>query len=591
MRIDLAEYAEEQGLSEDSTLLHWIAHKISKRSNVGTITASALDSWMKQWPWFLVLDGLDEVTEPRIRRRLIRQVTEFVSEAEGDNCDLLVVVTTRPTGYVENIAPTQFERIDLSRLDIDEAVRYGIHAAQVRLRGDDEKIERIAKQLRRAADDDALRYLMQTPLQVLIMTIIVEGSGRLAPDRYSLFWGYYETVFKRERQKQTPHAPLLQDHATTILILHQRVGFELQVRSETEGSTALMRPDYLRDIAWKVLHDSGYHPSDADSELLSRIVIAATHRLVLLAPISRGQDGLGFDVRSLQELMAARFLTTGPTEQITTRLTTAAANPHWRNTWIFAAGHQFADPQPHQHEAIVSLVEQVDRDAAHRLGRVCPIAPGLALDLIDDGMARSHPRFHTRLLAVALKILHVPALPDPLAVARVLVRAAAANDHVHAVIADALRDGLNDTPLTRETTLAVQGKIKIAAREAVTPRYVLGLAVVRGRPVRRSAVMTRDQAWQHYREVMTELAGSGRHVDAIRRADISIRTIAQSGVNGVDVSAIVEALCTFDPAEVLEIALENLMGHEAELMALLRNFVLPMMHRSPVGEALRQSFS
>ncbi|MFI9413962.1 NACHT domain-containing protein [Nocardia gamkensis] len=291
MRIDLAEYAEEQGLSEDSTLLRWIAHKVSKRSNCGTITASVLDSWMKQWPWFLVLDGLDEVTEPRIRQRLIRQVTEFVSEAEGDNCDLLVVVTTRPTGYVENIAPTQFERIDLSRLDIDEAVRYGIHATQVRLRGDDEKIERIAKQLRRAADDEALRYLMQTPLQVLIMTIIVEGSGWLAPDRYSLFWGYYETVFKRERQKQTPHASLLQDHATTILTLHQRVGFELQVRSETEGSTALMRLDDLRDIAWNVLRDSGYHPSDADSELLARIVVAATHRLVLLAPISRGQEG------------------------------------------------------------------------------------------------------------------------------------------------------------------------------------------------------------------------------------------------------------------------------------------------------------
>ncbi|WP_433717169.1 NACHT domain-containing protein (plasmid) [Nocardia sp. CA-084685] len=587
MRIDLAEYADEQGLSEDSTLLRWIAHKVSKRSNVGVITASTLDSWIKQWPWFLVLDGLDEITDPRIRKRLIQQITEFVSEADGDNCDLLVVVTTRPTGYVENISPTQFERIDLSRLDIDEAVRYGVHAARVRLKGDDEKIERIAKQLSRAADDDSLRHLMQTPLQVLIMTIIVEGAGRIAPDRYSLFWGYYDTVFKRERQKQTTLAQLLQDHASTILTLHQRVGFELQVRSESESSTALMPPDELREVAWTVLHDNGYRPSDVDSELLARIVLAATHRLVLLTPISRGQDGLGFDVRSLQELMAARFLTTGPIEQIITRLKTAAPNPHWRNTWIFAAGHLFADPQPHQHGELTSLVEQVDQDAAHRLGRICPIAPGLALDLIDDGMTRSHPRFHNRLLAVAFEIFHVPLLADPLSVARVLVRAAAASEQVRSTIAQALRDGLSDVPLTRDTTQAVQDKITIACREAGVSQHVRGLAVVRGSAIRKKLPVTREQAWQQYREILTELSSSSQRIHTIEQVDSAFCAIGESGSIGVDVGPVIEALFDRDTAELLEMALENLVEYEAELMETLRNLVLPMMHRSPVGELLR----
>ncbi|QVI20916.1 hypothetical protein KHQ06_33360 [Nocardia tengchongensis] len=307
IRIDLAEYAEEQGLKEDSTLLRWIAHKVTQRLNAARVTASALDSWMKRWPWFLVLDGLDEVTEPRIRQRLIAQINEFVDDADGDNCDILVVVTTRPTGYREDIAPTYFERIDLSRLAISEAVAYGIHSAQVRLNGDNEKVERISRQLRKAAENDSLRHLMQTPLQVLIMTIIVEGAGRLAPDRYSLFWGYYETVFRRERSKPTTHARLLQDHSKTILTLHQRVGFELQVSSESDVSTALMAPAALRQVAWKILLDEGFQPAHGDSDLLDRIVTAATHRLVLLTPISRGQEGLGFDVRSLQELMAARF--------------------------------------------------------------------------------------------------------------------------------------------------------------------------------------------------------------------------------------------------------------------------------------------
>jgi hypothetical protein len=106
MRIDLGEYAQERGLVEDSTLLRWIAHKVSKRSDMGEVRARSLSTWMKQWPWLLVLDGLDEVTEPAVRKRLIQQVTEFVTNAEADNCDVLVVLTTRPVGYTENIAPT-----------------------------------------------------------------------------------------------------------------------------------------------------------------------------------------------------------------------------------------------------------------------------------------------------------------------------------------------------------------------------------------------------------------------------------------------------------------------------------------------------
>ena len=132
------------------------------RANVRQVTPRALNSWMQQWPWFLVLDGLDEVTEPMVRKRLIRHITEFVSDAEADDCDLLVVVTTRPTGYMENIAPSLFERVDLSLLEVAQAVQYGALVTRVRLGTDLDKIERIETQLRRAAETESLRRLMKT---------------------------------------------------------------------------------------------------------------------------------------------------------------------------------------------------------------------------------------------------------------------------------------------------------------------------------------------------------------------------------------------------------------------------------------------
>lgn len=46
---------------------------------------------------------------------------------------------------------------------------------------------KVVKQLHEAAGDEALQNLLRTPLQVLILTIIIDGAGQIAPDRYSLF--------------------------------------------------------------------------------------------------------------------------------------------------------------------------------------------------------------------------------------------------------------------------------------------------------------------------------------------------------------------------------------------------------------------
>lgn len=586
MRIDLAEYAKEEGLSEDSTLLRWIAHKVSNRLNVGSVSAGALNSWMRQWPWFLALDGLDEVTEPTTRKRLISQVAEFVSEAEGDNCDMLVVLTTRPMGYVENIAPSQFERVNLGRLSPAEAVAYGIRATQVRLKDDVEKIERISKELRRAANNEALRNLMQTPLQVLIMSIIVEGAGRLSPDRYNLFWGYYETVFRRERSKPIPYARLLQEYGSHILDLHQRVGFELQKESESaEGATATISQERLRAIAWNVLREAGFQPSTADATLLDSIVRAATHRLVLLAP--HGDEGLGFDVRSLQELMAARYLATGPLNTIISRLRVTAPSPHWRNVWLFVAGQLFADPQAHQHEELVALVEGVDESAAQRLGLICPIGPSLALDLVDDGMARAHPRFFDRLLAKGFELLSMPDVPDSLAVARALVRAADVSDRTRGLVANALRSALSGTAVSRATAASVQSHIGAAAREAgVGPRAAV-LSTIRSRAGNASPACI-DIPWHAYDEVISELAPAHhRQAALLADADAAIRNLHEAGSSTeVDVTEIVDGLLDTEVAAVLELAVQQIAQAAPRLVSLLRDDVLPSIYRAPVGDAL-----
>lgn len=585
MRIDLAEYAQEGGLMSDSTLLRWIAQKVSARSNMGDVQPSVLKTWMTRWPWLLVLDGLDEVTEPQTRKRLIEQVTEFVDEAEADNCDTLVVLTTRPVGYTEHIAPNHFERIDLDYLDLTEAVRYGTLAIQVRLRGDLDRADRTLRRLREAARDEALQNLLRTPLQVLILTIIVEASGQLAPDRFSLFWNYYDTVFKRERDKAGDFSHLLREHAPQIQQLHERVGFELQVRSETaDRSVATLTFDELRQLTWSVLDADGFDPAGKHADLLTRVLTAATHRLVLLAP--RGNEGYGFDVRSLQELMASMHLTNATLDTTVRRLRRAAASPHWRNTWIFAAGRLFSIPQAHHRQAVIDLIDTIDDHAPERLGRIVPTAPRLALEIIDDGMARALPRWRAALIQHALRLLLEPSPTDLPAIARVLVRYADVSREQSAEVAEGIRQALGGDTTARRTAQALQELIPPIAAELDAGLDARALARVLRSPNTTATGAAPTVDWEAFNEeILTAPLPAGVEQD-LHAAATALKATRTMRLDDDAIAAVLTALHSPSSATVLESAAEHI-AHDHTAFTALRDLILPVSYRQPTGEAIR----
>jgi hypothetical protein len=586
LRVDLAEYAQAHGLTEDSTLIRYIAEKVSQRSDLGDVKPNALAAWLRQWPWFLALDGLDEVTEPRARKRLIERVAEFVTTADADDCDTFVVLTTRPMGYAEDVVPRLFERLDLDYLEPKEALRYGALVTRVRLRNDLDRIDRVDKQLKKAATDESLRTLLRTPLQVLIMSIIVGSAGQLAPDRFSLFWSYYEIVFRRERDKLTDFHRVLQDHGQQIQQLHAHVGFELQARSELGGrSSAVLTQDELERLTWQVLHGAGFKPSGTDSELLAKILDAATKRLVLIAP--RGDEGYGFDVRSLQELMAGVYLTTAPPDIVSGRLRLAAASPHWRNTWLFAAGRRFADLQDHEHQALVELVESVDEAAVSRLGNIVPIGPRLALDLIDDGMARSLPKWRDRLIAQGLRVLDEPAPADLLSIARTLVRFADVGDEQRQLVAEGMRAALGGQPTARQTTEAVQSAIQSVLTETKARPPTRGLVGVRKRQDTAAPAEPVD-GWADFDEEVQTYPATDEALAALHAAAQAVRSMKDKGIASEEDGAAIAAALGFDVcAKGLTSALRYVAPHEPGLVRLLRDRILPPLHRAPIGNRLR----
>ncbi|MGG1909883.1 hypothetical protein AB1285_23280, partial [Microbacterium sp. NRRL B-14842] len=94
---------------------------------------SALLEWMSSWPACLILDGLDEVPDAKVRSRLIDAISSFVSELSAQRADVLVVATTRPQGYRGEFGDAlPCEQLELLEFTEGEALSYSEALTAVR---------------------------------------------------------------------------------------------------------------------------------------------------------------------------------------------------------------------------------------------------------------------------------------------------------------------------------------------------------------------------------------------------------------------------------------------------------------------------
>lgn len=579
INIDLAKFALRQVVNSEYSLMRWIAEGLTQETASKDIPRWELKQWLRRWPSFIVLDGLDEVTEPSVRQTLISNIEAFVADAESNDCDMLVVVTTRPTGYRDEMPPSMFERINLADLTLDDALRYGRLVTGVRVADDTERRDGIITLLESAARDENLRHLLRTPLQTLIMSIIAESSGQFSPSRFKLFWGYYQTIEQREQKKAFAHGRLLRDHAHQVLDLHLRVGLLLQRQAETaSGTDAVLTFEELKGVAWQVLDDAGYEPSTGDRQLLEKVLAAATNRLVLLVPQAGG--GYGFDVRSLQELMAAYALTTGTLEETIPKLRRIGASPHWRNTLLFALGRYFAEPQPHQKQEATDLVLTLDENAPERLGSVFPVGPNLAMEILDDGMV-SEPKYQRQLVPHAMKALAEPEGYDRHSYPRMLMSVAATSESARALVADGLRDALGGSPVARKNAEEVQQAIGDLGRATGARAAVLGLATVLRDPAKALPVEPVAD-WDAFSETLRSYSEPGTEdsLDWVR----SDFEAAQARMTLLDeeIKDLEHLLEDPDNAFILDEALRHIAPGSPLLLAVLRYNLLPGLWRRPV---------
>jgi hypothetical protein len=331
---------------------------------------------------------------------MLLAISEFYIDAADAQADLFVVATTRPQGYRQEFAARVFDHLTLQPMEAHHALDYADHLAKVRYDQDPDLRRQVQKRLQVAASEPVTARLMRTPLQVTIMSLLLERRTRAPQDRYGLFEAYYNTLYEREVGKGTTVSGLLDEQRRNIDHLHERVGLLLQIRAEHAGEAESQLPeDELHRLAYERLIAEEYSPDKA-ARLASHLVNAATDRLVML--VGRDTGTIGFEVRSLQEVMAARALFTGVDQDLLNRLKQLAPSAHWRNTWLFAASRVFAQRE-HLRDAMITLLDEIDGDGPLAIY----IAPGarLALEMLDEDITVGQPRYNKLLVRHALRLL------------------------------------------------------------------------------------------------------------------------------------------------------------------------------------------
>lgn len=421
IRIELRNFAHALATKPQITLLEYMRLDIARLGSA-TVSVEDLRSWLGQYPWILVLDGLDEVPASSNRSEVLREIDCLRVDAASRNSDMLIVATTRPQSYSKEFSEELFRHLYLTPLSSNQALHYGRRLAEARCGADERRRDELIRSLEKACKNEATSRLMQSPLQVTIMATLLEDTGEPPQQRYRLFAEYYRTIYKRETRRKLLGG-ILTERQKDIDTIHAHAGLMLQVagekttgkrtRSSTDDIDSALSDDQFRELVRRRLEQIGISATKV-LELLDSMSDGSLQRLVFLVRPRVGW--VQFDITSLKEFMAAEAIMNGSDDDVRERLKVIAPASYWRNVFQFAVGKCFVERE-YLLDNLVSLCTGLNEDKAceeivadetvGRAGKAVLWGSRLALDILSDGTARQYPGYELRFARIGLQLIRL----------------------------------------------------------------------------------------------------------------------------------------------------------------------------------------
>ena len=395
---DFATALSNSATSQVNSVLGYLSRQIKIRTD-SAISVDDLRRFLAAYPSIFIFDGLDEVPASSNRDQVLDAIRDFWIDASNANADILAIATSRPQGYNEDFSPSYYQHRELTELSHRLGWHFAQRLAEVRYRTDEDRKQTVLSRLDRAFRDNSTARLMRSPFQVTIMAALVDRVGQPPQARWSLFNQYYDVIYDREVERSIPASIILRDYRPDIKAIHNQVGLILQIDSERTGRTdaKLSRDRFVALVEARLTAEE--HPADRLQALAQQVVEAASHRLVFLVEVEAEQ--VGFEIRSLQEFMAAECLMDGTDQSIRKRLDEIAPIPFWRNVFLFAAGKCFPQRQEFR-EPVRDICAELNEIYYDKIAGTYLAGSELAIALLEEGSSRRQPRFENLLARVAI---------------------------------------------------------------------------------------------------------------------------------------------------------------------------------------------
>lgn len=388
--------------SSGLALLNYLANRSQEWGHEASLEADSLLALLRACDSLLVFDGLDEVPASRDRSAVLEAIRGLLGHIpSARRCT--IVATTRPQGYAGEFEQMGIEMKTHHLLPLSDqcAMDYARRLVEARCSLDRRAI--VLERLQKAMKGYTTSHLMRTPLQVTILSTLVEHIGHAPSDRWTLFKEYYRVVYEREMERSIETAELLREYRPYVDRIHAQVGLLLQVEVERGSEEHLSMPekDFERVVDGILLEDE--IEGVRRKELRERIQRAIRERLVLL--VEPRQDRIGFEVRSFQEFMAAWALWSSNEGVMGKRLFRIARSSDYWNVMLFLSSRIFAEHSDLRDFIVDKLCPGLNEGPDEELLGIVRPGSVLALSILEDGAVLMQEKYVKRLFRLALMLL------------------------------------------------------------------------------------------------------------------------------------------------------------------------------------------
>jgi HEAT repeat protein len=282
--------------------LRWYAERSLAVKNLPT---GFFEHWLERGQALILLDGLDEVPDEALRRRVVEQIETFLSQY-GDNT---AVITSRPAGYRwDFFDATEFPHYTLEPFDDKQIAEFIDHWYTNRV-ADKAEAERRKADLRKALKGtDRIQQLAKNPLLLTIIALIHRYQAALPRQRYKLYEKAVETLltsWDSGRELKLFEQVLQYLKPDDLLYVLKKLAYWIHTQGSTadaEGGTLIDQADLIWQLSQEIRSLKGCKPHEAKAEA-ERFVDFIQKRTGLVN--EQGRECYAFVHKTFQEYLTA----------------------------------------------------------------------------------------------------------------------------------------------------------------------------------------------------------------------------------------------------------------------------------------------